>query len=221
MGGQDGPESTAEFRIQDSKDRAALFHKEYNHQRTLEQIESTAHVHRMFKKKFLMNCWHINNAENDSMWRLYLKSNEGVAIKTTTRKLLDSFNSTNETVLCSKIRYLDFEKDSWYHPIDYPRNAYNFFTPLIHKRIEFQQEAEIRLMHEIRGERDNDIDQFWAQQANEKGLNINVDVETLIEEVYSPPTSDDRQVEKIRSIISQKGFRFEVKRSILSNEPYY
>lgn len=46
----------------------------------------------------VVNSWHINNHESDSMWRLYLKSNEGVAIQTNHQRLLNSFLMTPESI---------------------------------------------------------------------------------------------------------------------------
>src|SRR5206468_2123167 len=36
---------------------------------------------------YLIHCWHENNCESAAMWRLYLQSNEGVAIRSTKGKL--------------------------------------------------------------------------------------------------------------------------------------
>ena len=34
------------------------------------------------RKWTFVNCWHVNEDESAAMWKLYLKSNEGVAIQT-------------------------------------------------------------------------------------------------------------------------------------------
>ena len=82
------------------------------------------------------------------MWRLYLKSNDGVAIKSTVSNLHKSFINTREKLICSKIRYLDYDKDIWYHETEFPYRSYNLYTPLIHKRIEFKGEEELRLLYD-------------------------------------------------------------------------
>ena len=38
-------------------------------------------------QNFFVNCWHMNDFESAAMWRLYLKSNEGIAIQSTFRRL--------------------------------------------------------------------------------------------------------------------------------------
>ncbi len=41
-------------------------------------------------KNIFINCWHMNEHESTAMWKLYLKSNEGIAIQSTYQKLRDS-----------------------------------------------------------------------------------------------------------------------------------
>jgi len=41
-----------------------------------------------------VNCWHMNKYESAAMWKLYLKSDEGIAIKSTFRRLRDSVKCT-------------------------------------------------------------------------------------------------------------------------------
>lgn len=178
-------------------------------------INSISNLHRKFKGQLLVNCWHINNTENDAMWRLYLKDNEGIAIKTTVKNLLDSFSNTKEDIYCSEVRYIDYEKDIWLPPF----NHYNLFSPILHKRDVFRQEKEIRLIHQI--ENVSDLDKYWQEQPKEKGKDILVDLNKLIVEIYSAPTSDERQIDKIKSLIKEYGFDFKVKKSVLDNEPYY
>ncbi len=55
------------------------------------------------------------------MWRLYLKTNEGVAIKTIVKNLRNSFDSFQEELFIGKVRYLDFDKDIWYDAVEYPK----------------------------------------------------------------------------------------------------
>lgn len=213
------PKEEAEYRIKNRRKISANFRQKFDEQKAQENIKAISNRHRNFKKQHIINCWHINNSENDSMWRLYLKSNEGVAIKTTVDKLLNSFANTPDKIYCSKVRYLDYVNDIWYDEIDYPCMGYNMLIPLVHKRVEFKQEEEIRLINDIGI--DDDLDQFWEQQPNQKGKNIKVEIESLIDTIYSLPTSNEYQIKKIREIISNNNFDFNVQKSKLSIEPYY
>jgi len=213
------PRKEADARFNIEKNITESYGYEFDPIKAQNNIEQTSKNHRQFKKQHIINCWHINNSENDSMWRLYLTSNDGIAIKTTVDKLLDSFSNSKEKIYCSKVRYLDYENDVWYDEIDYPIGSYNMFIPLIHKRLEFKQEEEIRLIYKI--EDVDDFDKFWKQQPNQNGKNIKVEIENLIDKVYTAPTSDDYQIDKIKQIISKYNFDFEVQKSNLSKEPYY
>jgi len=190
-------------------------------QKAKENENTISTLHKSNKKLHIINCWHINNSENDSMWKLYLKSNEGIAIKTTIAKLLKSFYSLIDDIFCSKIRYLDYEKEYWYDKDEYPFWEYNMFIPLVHKRIEFKQEAEIRLIHKVKVLKEIGIEKYWNQRPIEKGKFISADIEHLIENIYCPPTSDSNQIKKVEELISKYDFRFKVKKSKLSKEPYY
>lgn len=213
------PRKEAEHRIKERRDISYYFGNEFDPISAKKSIESISNFHLKFKKKHVINCWHINNNENDSMWRLYLDSNEGVAVKTTIQDLTNSFLETENIINISKVRYLNYEKDIWYDANVYPVKSYNMFIPLIHKRIEFKQEEEIRLIHSLNT--DINLDNFWASQPSSTGINIPVNVKTLINEVYVPPTSDDTQIQKIKEIMEKYKFNFSLLKSGLSYQPYY
>jgi len=42
---------------------------------------------RELRKHMFVNCWHINEEESAAMWKLYLKSDEGIAIESTSKRL--------------------------------------------------------------------------------------------------------------------------------------
>lgn len=211
----------AEYRIKEQKNIANFYGTKFNPQKAEENVNDLAEIHKLFKKQHVINCWHINNSENDSMWRLYLKSNEGIAIKTTIERLLESLSDSTEEIFCSKIRYLDYENDIWYNEHEYPFGSYNLFIPLVHKRMEFKQEAEIRLIHKIGEFREQETNNYWKQQPTQKGKFINVDIEQLIETIYCPPTGDSDHVNEIQKLVSKYNLKFEIKKSTLTKEPYY
>lgn len=183
----------------------------------IHSIESISNLHRKLKGHFLVNCWHINNGENDAMWRLYLKNNDGVAIRTTVRNLLESFTNTEEEINCSIVRYIDYDNDIWMPPTI---KGYNMFTPIIHKREEFSHENELRLIHQIDWH-NRDIDEYWCEQPKGKGKDIHVDLTKLVNIICTAPTSNEMQIAKIKHIVQKNGFDFQVEKSKLDNEPDY
>lgn len=177
------------------------------------------HTHLEMKMFTVVNCWHINNVESDAMWQLYLKSNEGVAIQTTYKKLYNSFSLTPENILISKIRYLDYDNGTWYHPTDYPHRSYNFYVPLIHKRQEFIHENECRVFHEI--PHSEQKENYWDEQRNQIGKLVSIDVNVLIDKLILPPTADEKVKDKITLMLIKYGFDFTINQSNLSKEPIY
>ena len=80
----------------------ALFQK-----KTLElrkkQTDSATHFmweesHKNQKLEMAINCWHMNDFESEAMWKLYLKSNEGIAIQSTYQRLIDSLSNTDLSI---------------------------------------------------------------------------------------------------------------------------
>lgn len=175
--------------------------------------------HKLFKRGTIVNCWHINMNESDAMWKLYLKTNEGVAIQTSADSIYKAFRDSIEDVKLSKVRYIDYDHDIWYHPVDYPIKPYNFLIPLIHKRVEFKQENELRIFHEII-EAQND-DTYWDKQPNHIGKFISVKIDKLIHKVILPPTTDNKVELEVKKITSLFKFNFIIERSKLCNEPYF
>ena len=148
------------------------------------------------------------------MWGMYLKSNEGVAIQTSVARLNQSLETSPYEVEISKVRYLDYEKDIFFHINDYPHRNYNLMMPLLHKRNEFIHEREVRLIHEVR-EAYSDK-KYWENQEFEAGIFLEVDIPVLIKKVILNPTSDERVREKVESMVQDAGYQITIEKSILS-----
>ena len=91
---------------------------------------------KMLKEFVAVNCWHINRYESAAMWKLYLKSNEGIAIRSTFGRLRDSLKDEEHKIYIGKVQYIDYEKDKI--PDD------TSFSPFVHKRKSFEHEKELR-----------------------------------------------------------------------------
>jgi hypothetical protein len=184
-----------------------------------ESNDAIAKTHREILGSMVVCCWHINESESDGMWKLYLKDNEGGAISSTIRNLYKSLANTPQKIGSSKIRYIDYDKDKWYHPIDYPHINYNFYIPYFHKRSEFLHENEFRLYHLVEDAIDNNS--FWNNQPNHRGMFIPVDIQLLINEIILHPTADNEVHEMTEKLINKHGFSFSVRRSRLQSQPIY
>jgi hypothetical protein len=71
-----------------------------------ELLEGLSKVFQIFPRFTLINSWHLSDYESDALWKLYLKSNEGIAIQSTFQKLKDSFKDKEHSIHIrkSKIR---------------------------------------------------------------------------------------------------------------------
>lgn len=213
------PKKEAEHRFEEAKRNASHPTAFELEQRATLSIEPIKTLHKNVKRAFVVNCWHINLTESDAMWRLYVKTNKGVAIQSTTSRLNDVIEIANEDIALSKVRYIDYETDIWFDPVEYPHKNYNLFSPLIHKRIEFKHEAEVRLLHLIEAAIDDDS--FWNNQSDSNGKFIQIDIRRLIENIYLPPTFDHEFEKKIKELIISHGYDFDVKRSKLLLDPVF
>lgn len=165
------------------------------------------------KKFTAINSWHLSEYESAAMWRLYLKSNEGIAIQSTFARLKNSLKDENYDVYIGKVKYIDYERD-WI-----PER--NLFYPFLHKRKSFEHERELRaLVQKIPTKRNGGIN-FSKTLFDEYGIHVAVDLDILIERIYVAPTCPDWLFELVRSVANKYGLDKEVLRSSLDEVPVY
>lgn len=213
------PKRESEYRIKEERIWADDFGRPFDLRKAEENIKATSDLQKRLKESLVVNCWHINQNESDAMWRLYLKDNEGVAIQSTKEKIYSELEKVSDTIRPSKIRYLVYEEDIWFHSIDYPHTHYNLLVPFIHKRKEFMHENEFRLFIEILEVERNAA--YWDSQPNHKGKLVSIDVNKLVDKIILPPTSDERTDSKIKELAKKYGYDFTFEKSKLSSEPYF
>ena len=92
----------------------------------------------MCRETCYISCWHENPHQSAAMWKLYLKSDEGVAIRTTFGRIKSAFAKTKEGVWAAQVKYIDYEKDRF--------GNNDFIAMVTHKRKSFEHEPEVRLI---------------------------------------------------------------------------
>jgi len=160
--------------------------------------ESIKYIELYNKKVNFINSWHINDYESAAMWKIYLKSDEGVAIQSTFNRLAQSFGDTREVVYIGEVDYIDYNSQS----IQFD----NCFRPLLCKRKSFEYEHEWRAVY------------FYPnpEAPKELGLNIHIDLSHLIDKIYVAPTSEDWFKELVDSILNKYKIDIEINRSDLT-----
>jgi hypothetical protein len=157
-----------------------------------------------------INCWHMNEYESAAMWRLYLKSDEGIAIQSTYAKLKKSLID-DERIFLGKVKYIDYDTEYI--------NADNILGPFVHKRKSFAHEQEVRAIVVKWPTGKGGLD--FAQETIEHGLQITVDIETLIERIYVAPTVPAWFADIVKAVITRYGYNLEVVHSKLNENPVF
>ena len=141
-------------------------------------INKISEVRRKIRKIAFVNCWCLINFESDAMWRLYCGSKQGIAIQTTYHKLRDSIIDPDVYIGC--IIYKDYKKEII--------QISNLFYPLMHKRIAFKHENEVRLV-KILG-LDRLLEKEKGVNENPTGIELAWDLKSAVEKIYIHPNAD-------------------------------
>ncbi|MFC2005186.1 hypothetical protein ACFLUY_03065 [Chloroflexota bacterium] len=97
--------------------------------------EDVSEIYRLLPEFTAISCWHINWYESAAMWKVYLKSNEGIAIRSNFEKLKNSLKDKKNDIYIGKVKYIDYKKEA------VPEGPLECF---VRKRTSFKFEAELR-----------------------------------------------------------------------------
>jgi hypothetical protein len=114
-------------------------------------FDGLAESRRLMPLALFVNSWHWNEVESAAMWSLYLRSGEGIAIRSTFTNLCDSLQGEDSLVFAGQVRYTDYDsvKDV---PSDSPEHDStlipedNALAPFVHKRRSYEHEREVRVV---------------------------------------------------------------------------
>ncbi|MGV8018571.1 MAG: DUF2971 domain-containing protein [Ignavibacteria bacterium] len=191
-----------------SKNRNVILKSDYEHLK--EWADSQNNAYKQQCNINFISCWHYNNTESAAMWRLYLKSNEGLCIKTDIGLFKKSFDNAKENVYIGKVRYKDYKNDIYYTDYDMSKIGLagaNMFLPFIHKRKIYEHEKEYRAIVSV-------TDDSWK---GKNGILVNVDLNLLIKEIIISPSSPDWFKNIVQSIIYKYGYNFKLSNSIVDD----
>lgn len=147
------------------------------------------------EKGVFISCWHNNEFESEAMWKMYaVNTKNAVAIQTTYGQLKDQLGERTEI---RKIKY-----------IDYDNRFVGINDEFWYKRKSFEHEREVRALL-------RDFDKI-----GQRGINVNVDLNKLIDNVYVSPYSPTWFKEIVEDIILKYGFTFHVKDSNMNAKPF-
>lgn len=177
--------------------------------------ENIRKMHKTLQRFTAISCWHLSDYESAAMWKLYLKSDEGIAIQSTYSKLFEAIQ-TNEELWLGEVEYIDYMHDRM--------KGISTIHPYFHKRRSFEHEKELRLIHQT-------LPVDWKQSSNgpwiygefayemkaffQGGIAIPIDVKQLIEKIYISPTAQSWFKEMVENVIAKYGHVFEIEQSSL------
>jgi hypothetical protein len=172
-----------------------------------------SYLSKQIRRYMAVNCWHVSPHESAAMWRLYLKSNEGIAIQSSYSRLIDCLQQSEETVHIGMVRYIDYDKDRI--------EETNIFSPFIYKRVSFAHENELRAMiHRSAPTRPNHTVQFSVDVISD-GIRVPVDLEKLISRIFVAPGSPGWLVNLIKAVTTKYSISAPVVQSSLAEDPVY
>lgn len=132
----------------------------------MSEMSSAQKLNEQGKEKFGVSCWHINDYENEALWKIYTNQGQGIAIETTDEKLKASF-ITEKDIHCDRVRYEDLDTA----PIEKGHKYYGGWI----KRKSFEYEKEYRAILML------DKSDYG------EGCLIRVDLDILIEKIHISP----------------------------------
>ncbi|MBN2293346.1 MAG: hypothetical protein JXM70_13035 [Pirellulales bacterium] len=176
----------------------------------LQAMRQIGEINKKWPRYTAINCWHMNEYESAAMWKLYLKSDEGIAIQSTYAKLKKSIID-DEKVYIGKVKYIDYKSEF----ID----ASNILGPFVHKRKSFAHEQEIRALITKWPTREKGLD--FEQETIDHGIEIRIDIETLIEHVYIAPSAPAWFAGLVKAVTTKYGYSFEILHSNLKENPIF
>jgi len=158
-----------------------------------EKLISFSGFIKYLRKRVSINSWHINENESAAMWKLYLKSNEGIAILSTFKRLKKSFTDENSLIFIGKVKYINYDKDSI--------KDTNIFSLFLHKRKSLEHERELRAVLVRRKQTEKkgtaiDI----SRVLSEHELYVPTDLNMLIEDIYLAPGCPKWMSELVTSV---------------------
>ena len=176
-----------------------------------EKTFNFSNIYQQIRYLIYISSWHENQYESAAMWKLYLQSNEGIAVQSTFGRFKDCFLPNTPEIYIGEVQYRDYSQEK------IPEG--NFYAPFLHKRKSFEHEKELRalvfnLPHTATGKSD-------LSKNTPKGLNIPVDLQKLIANIFISPESPEWFVKLVRSVNKTYKLATQVNQSGLDAKPLY
>jgi hypothetical protein len=149
------------------------------------------------------------------MWRLYSKSNEAIAVKSTFG-LLDK--CVGDHCHIGQVKYLDYDGDA-----DLIQD-WDALSPFVHKRNSFEHEKELRVLVQSlpKMKRSDGLTAYDLSAASqERGRWVSVDLTALVLKVFTAPQGELWFRDLVESVCCKYGLSVQVRQSRMDKDPLY
>ena len=165
----------------------------------------------LLKASVGINCWRFNQNDSHAMWRIFLNSDEGVAIKTSINSLKKSLPNLPDfqKLHLGKVKYIDYKNEKI--PLD------NMFNSFFYKNIYFDHESELRILHyHVKNEYHGTFYNNNLKPIESSGITLNINPEILIHEIILSPYASDWFSNLVKDLSSKKyNLKIPVKNSVI------
>jgi len=180
----------------------SLKRKDSESRKTLRQLDKS------IASTTFVSSWYLSGVESAALWRLFLKSDEGIAIKSTIDRLSESIAraSLEHTVWIGSVTYGHGSVEEG--KAKGPRR-FSGDDAVFTKRACFEHEKELRLVIY-----EHDLAKPIAR--GQTGLKVPVDISSLISEVVVSPEAPRWMKDLVERVLKKYGHSLAVRQSTLN-----
>lgn len=182
---------------------------------------------KLIKVRGYVSCWHGAKHESAGMWKLYCKTDESLAIKTTVGKLKQSLKTPNSdlvnTIEIGQVDYKDNCEELKNKFLEISRKKdcikVGYANVVFSKRPSFEHEKEIRVIafnqDKIMDSENKNMSETNLKLTTPAIQRIECDVDQMIDEVVIAPDAPQWFVELVSELIKKLEYSFPVNQSEL------
>ncbi len=166
-----------------------------------EMRSQMAASHQELRSSMYISCWYARRQDSAAMWSIYANGSDGIAIKSTVGRLKTALTTSPEIITIGMVQYVDFDVAS-----DTLGNA---LLQFLRKRESFDHEHEIRAI----------VMKGW--ESHPPGLNLQVDLSALIEEIVIAPQAERWFADLVRRCAQRYQINVDPRYSPLADGPFW
>jgi hypothetical protein len=173
-----------------------------------EYIKNLQYWNQVFRTTGAVNCWHVNESEDEKMWETYICQCGGVAIVSTLddlRNVLKKADTSGRVATVGMMKYQTFQQN--------PSSGFGTFTDhFTYKNKSFKHENELRALIMAMGTKVGE----QGLQIPKEGLKLEIEPSELIKNVYVNAGSQSWKLDLVRRVVSDYNLDINVEPSQFS-----